>query len=153
MARTSDMPESLVRNMMALECPTFAEAAWAEGPPLGERRVAIVTTSGLSRRGDRPFGRGAADYRIIPGDLPARELVMSHVSVNYDRTGFQRDHNVVFPIDRLADMAAAGEIGSVAAWHYSFMGATDPAHMEPAVREIAGLLKQDRVDAVLLTPV
>lgn len=26
---------------------------------------------------------------------------MSHLSINFDRTGFQQDINVVFPIDRL----------------------------------------------------
>jgi D-proline reductase (dithiol) PrdB len=50
-------------------------------------------------------------------------------------------------------MAADGEIGSVAATHYSFMGATDPVQMEGYAREVAGHLKQDKVDAVILSPV
>jgi hypothetical protein len=33
------------------------------------------------------------------------------------------------------------------------MGATDPREMEGAAREVAARLKQDRVDAVLLSPV
>ena len=37
--------------------------------------------------------------------------------------------------------------------HYSFMGATDPLEMEPYARELAGRLKQDNVDSVLLAPV
>lgn len=36
---------------------------------------------------------------------------------------------------------------------YSFMGATDPAAMESGIRDIAGFLKGDRVDAALLVPV
>jgi hypothetical protein len=44
-------------------------------------------------------------------------------------------------------------IGSVAATHYSFMGASDPASMEVHARELAGRLKQDRVDSVVLAPV
>ena len=64
-----------------------------------------------------------------------------------------RDINVVFPLDRLRAMAEAGTIGSVAATHYSFMGATDPRGMEANARAVAGRLKSDRVDAVLLTPV
>ena len=78
---------------------------------------------------------------------------MSHISINYDRTGFQEDWNIVFPLDRLNELAAEGEIGSVAATHYSFMGATDPVQMEPYARELAGRLKQDKVDAVILSPV
>lgn len=45
---------------------------------------------------------------------------MSHVSTNFDRTGFQQDWNIVFPLDRLQELAAKGIIGSVAAYHYSF---------------------------------
>jgi hypothetical protein len=33
------------------------------------------------------------------------------------------------------------------------MGATDPVQMEPHARDLAGHLKRDQVDAVLLCPV
>ena len=97
--------------------------------------------------------RGASDYRIIPGEVSPAELVMSHVSVNFDRSGFQQDVNVVFPLERLNDLAAAGHIGSVARWHYSFMGATDPSRMEDTAREVGRLLRGDGVTAALLVPV
>ena len=67
--------------------------------------------------------------------------------------GWQRDINVVFPIDRLRDLAAAGEIGGVADTHYTVMGSTDPAAMDDAVEQIAGQLRQERIDSVLLSPV
>jgi len=105
------------------------------------------------RRGERPFVSGDTDYRDIPVETPADQILMSHVSVNFDRTGFVRDINVVFPIERLRTMAADGTIGSVAGTHYSFMGATDPRGMEANARAVAGRLKSDSVDAVLLTPV
>jgi D-proline reductase (dithiol) PrdB len=78
---------------------------------------------------------------------------MSHISVNFDRTGFQEDLNVVFPIDRLKELATEGVIGSVADYHYSFMGATDPREMEKSARHLAGLFKSEAVDTVLLVPV
>ena len=78
---------------------------------------------------------------------------MSHVSVNFDRSGFQEDINVVFPIDRLRELAADGVIGSISDFHYSFMGAAPIRSLEPKARELALLLKKDQVDAVLLTPV
>ena len=78
---------------------------------------------------------------------------MSHQSVNYDRPGFQEDHNVAFPLDRLNELAREGAIGSVAAFHYSFMGAAPIRKIEAKARELAGLLKKDKVDAVLLCPV
>lgn len=59
----------------------------------------------------------------------------------------------MFPLDRLRELAAEGVIGSVAATHYSFMGATDPVQMEGYARDVAARLKSDGVDAVLLSPV
>lgn len=120
---------------------------------LGERRVAIVTTAGIHVRGALPFEVGSADYRIIPGDAPAGDLVMSHISVNYDRTGFQEDLNVAFPLDRLRELDKEGVIGAVSDFHYSFMGASPLQSFEPKARELAGLMKQEGVDAVLLVPV
>jgi D-proline reductase (dithiol) PrdB len=78
---------------------------------------------------------------------------MSHISTNYDRTGFQMDWNVVFPLDRLRELKARGVVGDVASFHYSFMGATDPKEMEGAARELGRILRGDEVDAVLLLPV
>jgi len=113
----------------------------------------MISTAGLHRRGDRPFTLGSDDYRLIPGDAKANDLVMSHISTNFDRTGFQMDLNVIFPIDRLREMAGRGEIGSVAEFHYSFMGATEPEKMEPAIRKLTSLLKKDDINTVLLVPV
>ena len=95
----------------------------------------------------------AADYRIIPSQCTANDLVMSHVSTNFDRTGFQQDWNIVFPLDRLRELAEEGGIGSLADFHYSFMGAANPSDLEPSARRLAPLLRQDNVDGVLLVPV
>lgn len=155
MARLSDLPDwERAHHLEKIrDLPDFGPTPWVDGPSLSRRRVAIVTTSGLQVRGDRPFSAGSTDYRVIPADTPAAELVMSHVSVNYDRTGFQEDVNVVFPIDRLRELQTEGAIGTVADFHYAFMGAAPIRALEPKARELAGLLKQDRVDAVLLSPV
>jgi D-proline reductase (dithiol) PrdB len=132
--------------------PTFAGKPFVLGPSLSKRRVAVVTSGGLSRRGEPLFRLGDSSYRAIPADTPAGELLMSHVSINFDRTGFMRDQNVLFPVERLYEMVAEGTIGSVAATHYSFMGAGYPVPMEPYAREVAARMKTDDVDAVLLTP-
>ena len=154
MVRLEQMDEEDRKLHEELNCPTFEARPWVEGTPLSERRVALISTAGLHRRGDRPFTLDPGDYyRIIPGDIEAKDLVMTHISANFDRSGFQQDWNVVFPIDRLRELAADGVIGSVAGFHYSFMGAHDPMPMEQDARRIAGLLKKDNVDAVLLVPV
>ena len=153
MPRWEELPDFERKYLDSIPLPRFEDSPWTEGPPLNERRIAIVSTAGLQRKADRPFAEGFADFRVIPGDVEADDLVMSHISVNFDRSGFQQDLNVVFPIDRLRELAADGAIGSVADYHYSFMGATDPQEMEPTVRHLAGLFKGDAVDGVLLVPV
>ena len=107
----------------------------------------------MHRSEDAPFVPGAGDYRVIPDDEDMSNLMMSHLSTNFDRTGFFQDVNTAFPIDRLHDLNEMGVIGSVASRHYSFMGATPPHMMEPVAKDLAELLKQDGVDAVILVPV
>ena len=154
MARLDRMGEEERNSMEQVPCPSFDTQPWATGPPLSERRVAIVSTAGLHKRGDRPFSFDAGDgYRVIPGDIAASDLVMTHVSANYDRTGFQQDWNVVFPLDRLREMVTEGIVGSVSGYHFSFMGAHDPMALEEQARNVAGIMKKDGVNAVLLVPV
>ena len=158
MVRLADL-SPIERDHMLKKVPTlppFPGRPWAGGPALSKRRVAIVTTAGLHVRSDRPFTPGTAgmDYRVIPGDVGAGDLIMSHLSVNYDRSGFQRDWNVVFPLQRLKELVREGIVGAAASFHYSFMGAVSPiTRYEPKARELATLLKRDNVDAVLLSPV
>jgi D-proline reductase (dithiol) PrdB len=155
--RLADLAEWDRDNMLKKvpTLPTFAGLPWVSGSPVAQRRVAIVTTAGLHTRADRPFsGAAGMDYRVIPGDVRASDLVMSHLSVNFDRSGFQADWNVAFPLARLKELVRDKIVGAVAAFHYSFMGAISPVtRYEPKARELAGLLKQDQVDAVLLSPV
>ena len=145
--------EGLAQWVLGAPLPKFDSTPWVEPPPLRSLRLAIVTTAGLHRRDDTAFSIGEGSYRVLAGEIQARDLLMSHISVNFDRSGFQEDANLVFPIDHLRAMAKEGSIGSLADFHYSFMGASDPEVMAAPAQQIAGLLKNDRVDAVLLTPV
>ena len=132
-------------------CQTFDTFPWVGGPPLNERRVAIIATSGVHMPSDRPFQFNQHDtYRVIPGNVTANDVVMSHGEASFDRTGFQRDGNMAFPIDRLREMAADGIIGSVADFHYSFGAPMSDEETETAGREIARLLKQDNVNAAIM---
>ena len=152
MARIEDLHPDLADFLGRFECPDIDTGAWRTGPPLSQRRVALVSSAGLRRRGDRPFGASSADYRVIPFER-RDEIVQDHVSASHDRTGFHQDLNVVFPLDRLAELAESGEIASAADYHYSFMGATDPVRMEPAARRLAATLRADGVDAAVFCPV
>lgn len=154
MVRMADLPKFDQEILMGMEGPTFEDRPWVEGPPLNQRRVAIITTAGLHKRTDRPFEMGQTDfYRIIPGETKDSEIVMSHGAASFDRTGYQQDWNVVFPLDRLRELAIEGVIGSVADFHYSFGTPLTLQESETAAKELSDLFKKDQVNAVLLFPV
>ena len=153
MVHLSEMPEKLRTILVNQDLPEFETTPLADGPPLAERRIALISTAGLHRKDEMPFVADSGEYRIIPDDADMDDLVMSHISTNFDRTGFYRDLNVVFPIDRLRELRDAGIIGSVASRHFAFMGATLPHVMEPLARDLAGVMHEDGVDGIVLCPV
>jgi D-proline reductase (dithiol) PrdB len=73
----------------------------------------------------------------------------------FDHAGIRRDPNVAFPLDRLRELAAPGEIGEVSPRHLSFMGSiTAPGRLASRTApEAAQLLVDDQVDLALLFPV
>jgi D-proline reductase (dithiol) PrdB len=147
--------ESTRNSILTLPVEVNATAPFhMPNKPLAHSRVAIVTSAGLHVRGDKPFTSGDPTYRCLPSDTSPAEIVQSHASIGFDRTGIIEDINVVYPIDRLHEMVKEGRIGSLAASFYSFMGAQRDvskikADTAPAV---AALLLADNVDVVLLTP-
>jgi D-proline reductase (dithiol) PrdB len=153
MARTEDIPQPTRDAVINVECPSFDTTPFVSGAPLGQRYVAIVSSAALIRRGDAPFPFGSPEVRFLPHDVPLNDLLVSHVSINFDRSGYQRDINTVYPVDRLRELAAERVIGGLAPTHYTVMGSTDPATMEGSADQISGQLRQERVDAVLLSPV
>jgi D-proline reductase (dithiol) PrdB len=153
MARLEDLPPAQAQHLRELPCPTFDTRPWTTPKPLKDCQVSLISTAGLSLRDDAPFSGMSGEYRVIPSSAPASGIVMSHLSTNYDRSGYIQDLNLILPLDRLRELAAQGVIGGVGKYHYSFMGATDPTQMEAGAREVAGLLKNGGVDLVLLAPV
>lgn len=153
MARIDDIPEPTRTVVRDLPITPVGAPAFVAGPPLAQRRVALVSSAALYRRGEAPFLPGSGDYRALPTDLAPGEILMSHVSINFDRSGWQRDHNVAYPVDRLRELAGAGEIGAVAATHYSVMGSTDPQAMAASAEAIAERMRAEGVGAAVLVPV
>ncbi len=151
MTKISEMPAVARGFISNLELPVVEERAWTAPSPSEQRRVSVVTTAAISKRGDKPFSWLARDHRVF--HKTDRDLVMTHVAVEFDRSAWQQDLNVIVPLDRLEEMAQAGEIGSVADEHYSFMGAADPVTMEKSAREVAKRMKLEGVDTVFLIPI
>ena len=126
--------------------------------PLAQSKIALVTTAGLHHRGQRPFDmldpRGDPTFRVIDGEAIETDYAITHDY--YDHRDADRDLNVVFPIARLKEMLAAGVIGALSERHFAFMGHITGDHVERLTEEftpqVAAMAKEDRVDAVLLTP-
>ena len=147
--------EQLRTTLGGLKSFAFDDVPWTTPKPLHESRVAIVTTAGLRVENNADWNAGDQGFTQIPHD--AENLTLAHYSPNFDRVGWVLDKNVVFPIDRLHELAEDGIIGSVAKTHISFMGA-QPDHTLETIRldsdpAAAQRLANDEVNLVLLTPV
>jgi D-proline reductase (dithiol) PrdB len=160
MPRVEDLDADSREFIRNYKCREDGPPPWTPlAKPLAQSRVALITSSGLIRRTDRPFdlGNPAGDptFRVIPHDVDPADLTLSIISANWDRSGFAMDVNVVFPLDRLRELAAEGVIGGLAEAHYAFMGSI--FDIEPVLRESAPAvgrrLRADGVDVALLVPV
>lgn len=126
--------------------------------PLRESRVALVTTGGLSGAGQEPFDQeargGDCSSRFLGAEVDPQSLAIGQRSHSFDHAGLERDRNLGFPLDRLRELAAAGEIGSVAPRHLSLMGSiTAPGRLvKETAPAAAAALAADGVDVALLVP-
>ncbi len=124
--------------------------------PLDHTSVALVTTAGAHVRGQEPFSvdtvAGDPTFRLIPGDVATADLRFSHT--HYDTASAEQDPNVVFPIDRLRESAAAGRIGAVSTVHIGMMGFNpDPTEIaDVTAGRVASILADAGAGAVLLVP-
>ena len=155
MVRLRDLPDYEREHLLSKNMPPLGPAQWVPpSKPMNEMRFALITTAGIHYRSTAAFELADATFRPLDGNEDTNNLVMSHSSVNFDKTGFTEDVNVVFPLDRFKELAEEGQIGSLASVHFSFMGAGLLPHAyEEGAAQVAGMLKQDQVDAVFLTPV
>lgn len=118
-----------------------------------DKKVAFVTTSGVHLKDDKPFNvKGDHTYRIIPGDVDFKDLTITHD--HYDKESALEDKNIVFPLERLRELADEGLIGSVGPRNFGIMGYIPRVdkYREISIVEIADMLVEDGVDIVLLSP-
>ncbi len=146
------------------EQPAYEAIPWTPvSKPLAESKVALLSTAGLSMKGDEPFDmemerrnpmRGDPSWRQLAFDVAATDIEANHLHID---TGYLlRDLNVALPTERLAELVAQGVVGSVADHHYSTMGyqGNDTSELEQvSAPAIAEAMKSDSVDLALLAPV
>jgi D-proline reductase (dithiol) PrdB len=155
MPRLDRLAELGRKNLLMLPVQVNDTGPFTRLPrPLTGCRLAIVTTAGLHRRDDRPFGPGEQTFRVIPADTPVADIIQSHTSLGFDRVATMRDLNISYPVDRVRELIARGELGGTAPNHYSFMGAQrDVTRIhEETGPEVGRRLRDEGVDAALITP-
>ena len=160
MAKLSDLKLTYQIFMRAYP---YRKVDWRPGArlskPLGEARVAVVATAASFKPDQLPFDGsirgGDCSYRVLPLDTVLSTLGIAHRSEAFDIRGIASDKNLALPLDRLKSLAEKGVIGSVAPHHFSFMGSISaPGRLiNSTAPEVAHILVEDAVDAVLLTPV
>ena len=141
----------------------YRKVDWRPGArlekPISEARVAVVTTAAFFRPDQPPFDTtirgGDYSYRVIPAETDLSRLEIAHRSDAFDIRGIASDKNLALPLDRLRSLAEQRIIGSVAPRHFSFMGsiAAPGRLISRTAPEVAQILLEDEVNAVLLTPV
>ena len=126
--------------------------------PVRDSTIALATTAGVHLGSDPPFDMddpdGDPSFRVIPSDVDARRLTITHRY--YDHSAADRDIDVVLPIHRLRELVAEGQVGAMAPRAYSFMGHVDGRHLATLMSETAPAvldrLRADGAEAVVLTP-
>lgn len=129
--------------------------------PLKETTFTLVTTAGISMKSDPPFDLerekrepawGDPSFRKIPRTATESDIEISHLHIN---TGYiKADINVMLPLARFAEFEKEGIIGSLAPTCYSFYGfqMDATALLSESAPQMADLMRQEDVEAVLLTP-
>jgi D-proline reductase (dithiol) PrdB len=160
MARLEDLT---LTDRLFVKAYRFRSLDWSPGAPLAkplsEAKVALITSAGLHTPRQPAFDPairgGDWSYREIPFTEEVQELKIAHRSSAFEQAGALQDRNLVFPLDRLRELAERGELGSANHRHFSIMGSiTAPGRLiSQTAPEVAEKLREDSVDAVLLVPV
>lgn len=132
-------------------------APWAPlAKPLADCTVALLVSGGISHCSAPAFDPDARnDHRVDAVDPDAGTDGYQIHDSYYDHRDAERDLNCIFPVDRLRELAAAGEIGGVAERHWSgFMGRTYNRSklIDESAPAFAAELHADGVDLLVAIP-
>ena len=124
--------------------------------PLAAARLTFVSSAGVQPTGSLPFDVvhpvGDYSFRTVPSTAAPAELEIHQLK--YPTDGAHRDLNVIFPIERLRELAAEGLVGGLTPHLFSFIGYNmDPERLERTLAEdIAAAVVADGAEAALLAP-
>ena len=117
---------------------------------LKDCRVGLVTTAGAYVVGMEPFTENDLSFRLIPSETETKKI--RFVPGHFDTSKGALDPNIMFPLDRLRELLAAGEIGKDSEYHVS-MGLTMELRKlkEQVSWNIAEAVLKTRPDIIVLT--
>jgi D-proline reductase (dithiol) PrdB len=125
--------------------------------PLSQARLVLISSCGVHRTCDRPLDVchpfGDFGFRRVPSNASPAELTIHQLKYPHDDA--DQDINVVFPIERLQELAAEGTLGGLTPNFFSFIGYNmDPERFERTVaHEIAEAVDvEEKADVALLVP-
>ncbi len=124
--------------------------------PLSEARLTFVSTAGVQPKGTLPFDTvhpiGDYSFRPVPSHLKPSDLEIHQLK--YPTAGATRDLNVIFPIERLQELANENVIGKLSDNFFSFIGYNmDAERLERTLaEEIADAVVADGADVALMSP-
>ena len=117
---------------------------------LKDCRVALVSTSGAYAAGMQPYSENDLTFNLIPDNTETR--LIHFVPGHFDTSKAGVDPNILFPLDRLHDLAATGEIGKMSDYHVAMGLTTELRKLKEQVSwDIARAVLQTRPDVVVLT--
>ncbi len=126
------------------------------GKPLALSRLTFVSTAGVQPTGTLPFDvvHPVGDYSFRRVPSTAKPVDLEIHQLKYPTASANRDLNVIFPIERLQELAAEGVIGGLTPDFFSFIGYNmDPERLEQTLaEEIADAVAADGAEAALLAP-
>lgn len=129
--------------------------------PLSEATVTLVTSAGISPKTEPPFDMerekqeptwGDRSFRAIPHDTRENDITVNHLHINTQY--ILEDINVMLPLERMKELELEGRIGRLAPTAYSFYGFQwqNSDFVSEAIEPMSRRMKEEGVDAVLLTP-
>ncbi len=124
--------------------------------PLAESRLTFVTTSGVQPKNTLPFDTAhpVGDYTFRSVSSGSKPTDLEIHQLKYPTVGAEKDLNVIYPIERLQELAEEKIIGGLTDNFYSFIGYNmDAERLEKTLAEdIAAAVEAEKPDVVLLAP-
>lgn len=125
--------------------------------PLALCRLTLVSSCGVHLKTDKPLDvcHPLGDFRFMRVPSGAKHEDLTIHQLKYPHDDADLDINVIFPVERLQELAQEGKLGGLTANFFSFIGYNmNPEKFERTVAAAIAeaVVEQERADCALLAP-